>query len=101
MIVTLVEVHVIPEYIREFIAASQKNHSASVKEPGNLRFDILQSPQEPGHFVFYEAYRTSEDAASHKETGHYKAWRDSVADWMAKPRQGISYTGLYPEFGDS
>jgi len=101
MFVTLVQVHVIPEYIRDFTAASQLNHAASVKEPGNLRFDILQSPQDPGNFVLYEAYRTRQDAAAHKETDHYKAWRDSVADWMAEPRQGISYTGLYPEFGES
>jgi len=100
MFATLVQIHVVPEYIREFIAASQANHAASVKEPGNLRFDILQSPQDPGKFVFYEAYRTRQDAAAHKETDHYRNWRDRVADWMAEPRQGISYTGLYPEFGE-
>jgi len=101
MFVTLVQVHVIPDHIREFIAASQANHAASVQESGNLRFDVLQSPQDPGHFMFYEAYRTSQDAAAHKETDHYRTWRDTVADWMAEPRQGISYTGLYPVFGES
>jgi len=101
MFVTLVQVHVIPDHIREFIAASQANHAASVQESGNLRFDVLQSPQDPGHFMFYEAYRTRQDAAAHKETDHYRTWRDTVADWMAEPRQGISYTGLYPVFGES
>ena len=100
MFVTLVQVHVVPEHIPAFIGASQANHAASVQEPGNLRFDILQSPEDPGHFVLYEAYRTRQDAAAHKETDHYKRWRDSVTDWMAEPRQGISYTGLYPELGD-
>ena len=51
--------------------------------------------------MFYEAYRTRQDAAAHKETDHYRTWRDTVADWMAEPRQGISYTGLYPVFGES
>ncbi len=101
MFVTLVQVRVIPDYIQEFIAASQANHAASVQEPGNLRFDVLQSPEDPGHFVLYEAYRTRQDAAAHKETDHYRTWRDSVADWMAEPRQGISYTGLYPVSGES
>ncbi|MFQ5642574.1 MAG: antibiotic biosynthesis monooxygenase [Thiogranum sp.] len=99
MFVTLVQVHVIPEHIRDFIAASAANHAASVQEPGNLRFDILQSPEDPGHFVLYEAYRSSRDAAAHKETDHYRIWRDTVADWMAQPRQGISYHGLYPHNG--
>ena len=101
MFVTLVQVHVIPEYIRDFVAASKANHAASVKEPGNLRFDILQSPEDLGRFVLYEAYRTRQDALAHKETDHYRTWRDTVADWMSEPRQGISYTGLYPEFGES
>ncbi len=100
MQVTLVQVHVLPEHIRDFIAASAANHRASVQEPGNLRFDILQSPEDPGHFIFYEAYRSEADAAAHKETAHYRAWRDTVADWMAQPREGIRYDGLYPQNGD-
>ncbi len=98
MHVTLVHVHVIADYRDAFINASRLNHEASVQEPGNLRFDILQSPEDPNYFVFYEAYRSARDAAAHKETAHYQAWRDSVADWMAEPRQGIPMNGLYPVF---
>jgi autoinducer 2-degrading protein len=96
MHVTLVHVHVTSDKTEEFIAASRANHEASVQEPGNLRFDILQSPEDPNYFVFYEAYKTTEDAAAHKDTEHYKTWRDTVADWMSEPRQGIPFTGLYP-----
>ena len=96
MHVTLVHVHVNPDRIDEFIAASRANHEASVREPGNLRFDILQSPEDPSYFVLYEAYRTGEDAAAHKQTAHYNTWRETVADWMSEPRQGIPFTGLYP-----
>lgn len=97
MHVTLVHIHVIPEHRDAFIAASRANHQASVQEPGNLRFDILQSPEDPDYFVFYEAYRSAEDAAAHKQTAHYLSWREAVADWMAEPRQGIPMRGLYPE----
>jgi autoinducer 2-degrading protein len=96
MHVTLVHVHVIPGFRDAFIDASRVNHEASVQEPGNLRFDILQSPEDPNRFVFYEAYRSPEDAASHKQTAHYQSWRDTVAGWMAEPRQGIPMKGLYP-----
>jgi autoinducer 2-degrading protein len=98
MHVTLVHVHVIAEHRDAFIAASHLNHEASVREPGNLRFDILQSPEDPNYFVFYEAYRSAADAAAHKQTAHYQTWRDSVADWMAEPRKGIPMNGLYPVF---
>ncbi len=97
MHVTLVHVWVKPERIDEFIAATRRNHQASVQEPGNRRFDVLQDPAEPGKFILYEAYACAADAAAHKQTAHYAAWRDAVADMMAKPRAGAPLRGLLPE----
>jgi len=99
MYVTIVYVSVKPENVAEFREACRLNHQASIKEPGNLRFDVLQMADEPTQFVLYEAYRTSADAAAHKDTPHYLQWRETVADWMAEPRKGITYNGLYPEAG--
>ena len=97
MHVTVVHVRVKEGHIEDFIEASRLNHEASIQEPGNARFDVLQSAEEPGRFILYEAYRTAADAAAHKQTAHYLAWRQTVADWMAEPRQGISYNGLFPK----
>ncbi|MBN1950094.1 MAG: antibiotic biosynthesis monooxygenase [Bacteroidales bacterium] len=97
MIVTFVHVWVIPEKRVEFIEACRINHEASVKEPGNLRFDILQDAEDPAKFTLYEAYVSEDAARAHKETEHYRAWRDTVADWMAQPRKGIKHTILYPQ----
>ena len=91
MYVTLVHVHVKPENVRDFIEASLENARESVNEPGNLRFDVLRMDDDPTRFVLYEAYATAEDAAAHKDTPHYRKWRETVADWMAEPRQGIVY----------
>ena len=66
-------------------------------EPGNRRFDILQSGDDPALFVFYEAYESAAAAAAHKDTAHYRVWRETVADWMAEPRKGVLYRGLLPE----
>lgn len=97
MQVTLVHVHVVPEHVDDFLAATRRNHEGSVAEPGNVRFDILQSADDPTRFVFYEAYVDAAAARAHKETAHYLAWRDAVAPWMAEPRQGVPYVGLLPE----
>jgi Uncharacterized conserved protein len=96
MFATLVHVHVKPEHLAEFIEAAQANHLASVREPGNLRFDVLQSAEDETRFVLYEAYRDEAAAKAHKETAHYAAWRDAVADWMVEPRLGVRYDGLLP-----
>lgn len=100
MHVTMVHVHVRLEHVADFIEATHKNHKHSVKESGNLRFDVLQSPDDPGHFVLYEAYASEADAARHKDTEHYLKWRNRVAEWMAAPRVGVRYHGLYPEVGE-
>lgn len=96
MIVTFVHVWVIPEHIEDFIIASTENHQESIKELGNLRFDLVQDTNNLSKFVIYEAYKSDVDAAAHKETAHYLKWRNAVADWMAKPRVGEKHMIIAP-----
>ena len=97
MIVTCVIVYVKETFINDFIEASIANHKGSIKEPGNLRFDILQCADDPSKFMLYEAYENEEAAAAHKKTEHYLKWRETVADWMAKPREGIKHNVICPK----
>lgn len=99
MHVTLVHVYVKRESITEFIEACRLNHEGSTAEPGNHRFDILQDANDPTHFVLYEAYAREADAQAHKKTAHYLAWRDTVVDMMARPREGQPFVGLFPTVG--
>ena len=96
MIATLVHIWVKKEYVEEFKIASIANHRESIKEPGNLRFDILRDENEPIKFVFYEAYESEEAVAVHKLTQHYNTWRETVANWMEKPRNGIKHQVIAP-----
>ncbi|MBF0568830.1 MAG: antibiotic biosynthesis monooxygenase [Nitrospirae bacterium] len=97
MIVTVVEVHVKPEHIDAFIEAVRENHEASVKEPGNMRFDILQSAAEPTQFLLYEAYESWDASKAHKETPHYNKWKDTVGPMMSNPRKGTPYKVICPD----
>ncbi len=97
MHVTIVEVQVKPGHEADFLAACRLNHEASVQEPGNRRFDVLQSTDDPAHFVLYEAYQSEADARAHKESAHYLEWRATVAEWMAEPRKGRPFKGHCPE----
>jgi len=96
MLVTIVYITVKPEFIEKFKEASRLNHEGSVREPGNFRFDVLQSSDDPAKFVLYESYQSQQDVDAHKQTDHYITWRDTVNDWMAETRRGVKYTGLYP-----
>lgn len=91
MTVTIVYVSVLSEFIEDFKSATLKNKLQSVKEAGNLRFDVLQKEEDPSTFVLYEAYENKKFAAAHKETAHYLSWRETVAPMMANPREGVHY----------
>jgi len=97
MLVVHVHVHVKPDCIEAFKAASLANAGESVKEPGIARFDVVQQQDDPTRFVLIEAYRTKEAPAAHKETAHYAAWRDAVASLMAEPRFSVKFDNLFPD----
>lgn len=96
MIVTVVDIVVKSENINQFIAATIENHRESVKEKGNLRFDVLQQRENPIAFTLYEAYESDEAAVAHKNTPHYLKWRETVEPWMGSPRRGIVHNVISP-----
>jgi len=94
----IVHVHVLVknDFIESFKQASIENARNSLNEPGIARFDLVQSNDDPARFVLNEVYRTAEAAAAHKETAHYKKWRDEVEEMMAEPRFSQKFTNLFP-----
>lgn len=97
MKVTCVHIQVKQEHIEAFIAATTRNHEGSIQEQGNIRFDVLQHAEDPGRFLLYEVFESEEAVAFHRTTPHYQAWRETVADWMEKPREGVPYKILHPQ----
>jgi (4S)-4-hydroxy-5-phosphonooxypentane-2,3-dione isomerase len=96
MLVVFVYVHVKPEFVDAFKAASIANASRSVQEPGIARFDVIQQADDPTRFVLMEVYRTQEATVAHKATEHYAAWRDAVTGMMAEPRSSTKYANVFP-----
>lgn len=97
MLIVQVHVHVKPEYVDAFIAATIENAQYSIQEPGIARFDVIQQADDPTRFILVEVYRTADDPARHKETAHYARWRDTVAGMMAEPRSSMKYLNIFPE----
>jgi len=97
MLIVNVHVKVKPDQVEAFRKATLHNAMCSIEEPGIARFDILQQADDPTRFLFVEVYRNEEAPAKHKETSHYKTWRDTVADMMAEPRNSVKFTNLFPE----
>ena len=96
MLIVHVFVHVKPDCIAAFEAASLDNARHSLQEPGIARFDVIQQADDPTRFVLVEAYRDAAAPVRHKETAHYARWRDAVADMMAEPRSSVKYVNRFP-----
>ena len=96
MKVTCVHIRVKPENVNDFLDALSENHRGTIKEPGNVRFDVLQQSDDPCRFMIYEVFVSEEAVKAHKETAHYLKWRDTVKDFMAEDRYGVSYRLIMP-----
>lgn len=96
MLVYVVNVWVKEGYEADFSKACAENHLGTREEPGNLRFDVLQSRDTPGEFTLYEVYRDEAAVKAHKETQHYLRWRETVEPWMAEKRQGRQFSVICP-----
>ncbi|MEO5961060.1 MAG: antibiotic biosynthesis monooxygenase [Opitutaceae bacterium] len=96
MLVVHVHVRVKPECVEAFKAVTLANATASLREPGIARFDVMQQADEPTRFVLVEAYRTPAAPAAHKETAHYATWRDAVVPMMAEPRTSAKFANVFP-----
>ena len=97
MFVTLVHVHVKPEFVDAFLDATRANHEGSVREPGNVRWDVLRSVEDPTRFVLYEWYIDEDAARAHKETAHDCGRRDPDTGCLVEPRVPVRYDGIFPE----
>ena len=96
MEVTLVEINVQPEKVDEFLEVFHANHSGAVKEPGNLRFDVLQDENVPTRFFIYEAYQDNDAVLAHKKTPHYLKCVEALGGIMSEPRKKTTFKGIYP-----
>ena len=96
MYVVCVTIWVEPENVEEFLRATEANHVGTRGEEGNLRFDVCRATDDPTRFFLYEVYRDEAAFHEHHQSAHYLQWKETVADWMAQPRQGARYESLLP-----
>lgn len=96
MLIYAVDVLVKQGFEKDFIKVTGENYEATRREPGNYRFDLSQHRDDPGRFFLYEVYQDQEAVDAHKRTAHYLRWKETVAPWMARPREGRCFIPRFP-----
>lgn len=97
MFIVHVFVHVKRDSVDAFKQASAVNAACSLQEPGIARFDVIQERDDLTRFVLVEVYRTEADTVRHKETDHYRKWRDTVESMMESPRRSTKFVNISPD----
>lgn len=97
LLIVHVDVAVVSGHAEAFLAATEVNAVASRDEPGVVRFDVLVDRADPHRFLLVEIYRDEAAAAAHKDTEHYRVWRDAVEPLMARPRSSTKLANVSPD----
>jgi autoinducer 2-degrading protein len=93
----MVRLEVRPERLDDFLELVRFNASQSRKEPGNLRFDVVRSVDNPTRFALYEVYRDDASIQAHQATPHYAKWRAEIESLLVTPRISEKFTSIFPE----
>jgi quinol monooxygenase YgiN len=67
---------------------------ASRKEPGNLRFDIVQHLMRANHFTVIEGWRNQQALDAHVAAAHTRQYRDQVQPMTGSPLDERAYTAV-------
>lgn len=94
MLFVLVDIWVKQAEKSAFITATRSNVEQSRLESGIVAFDLHVDPQDDGHFLLVEVYLDASAPLAHKETAHYRTWRDTVEPMMAQPRRSTQWQPL-------
>ncbi len=94
MFAVIVRMEARPEKVDALVALATHNAGESRKEPGNLQFDFLRSPENPLKFALVEVYRDEAAFKEHQKTAHYARWKEEIAGLLAQPRVSDKYEVL-------
>jgi len=68
----------VPDLLRDQAAASRR-------EPGNLRFDVVQHTMRANHFTVIEAWRDQQALDAHVAAAHTRRYRDALQPFTGSP----------------
>jgi (4S)-4-hydroxy-5-phosphonooxypentane-2,3-dione isomerase len=97
MLMVMVRLEVKPERVDEFLELVTYNATQSRKEPGNLRFDIVRSVDNPTRFGLYEVYLDDAAVQAHRSTAHFARWRTEIEALLVTPRISELFASIFPE----
>ena len=94
MFIAFVKLQIKPEVVGEFKTAILKNAELSVeRDPGCVRFDVLQQEDDPTRWFLYEVYEREQAWVDHRASAHFLAFME-VGNRAIVTRELTKLTGI-------
>ena len=84
MYVILGTIKVKAEHLATFLVHVRVHAEASGREPGCVRYDVLQDVDDPQTICLYEVFRSEQALHAHHQQDYYKAWMAMSHDWRER-----------------
>ena len=76
-----------PEHLSEFVENVRRHATNSLREPGCLRYEVLQDQDDPTTICLFEVFGADADLEFHHRQDYYRQWMAMSRDWREGPRQ--------------
>ena len=97
MLVMMPDLFIKPEYREAYIEAIVSEVKQGLeKEPGILRFDLVQDSADPNVIHVYAVYRDEAALEFHQRQPYYVEFMQRTQPWWSRPPQLRSGRNLFP-----
>lgn len=100
MVVQLVHLRIKAEHLDAFKKVTLDNTHNSRLEPGIVQFALIQQQDDPTKFIILEAFKDEAAIEAHRQTPHYRRWKEAVPDMLAEDRYAIKANSVDPSDRD-
>ncbi|MBT2571305.1 putative quinol monooxygenase [Planococcus sp. ISL-110] len=93
MMIIHANLQVKPDQEQAFLEEAKKLIQASRAEAGNIRYDLMKSTEQAGHFTMVEVWKDAEAIAAHNTSEHFTAFGQKAPAFMAAPLELNVFSG--------
>ena len=83
-VTVVARVQVNPDQTAAFTNVAKTLVDATRTEPGNISYNVYQSPLDSCSFIFYEEYADENAFSAHAASAHFKSFADTIPVMLAE-----------------
>ena len=93
MMIIHAHLHVKLDQEQAFLEACKALIQGARAEAGNIRYDLMKSTEQDGHYTMVEVWKSAEDIAIHNSSDHFTAFGRKASAFMAAPMDLEVFSG--------